>query len=1022
MPATGFTIVSARAEHGAADGPSASRLTAMKAAGFTSLLWTGGDGLFADPAPAPLMAVCREAGLELLVAVDLRRLPADHPLVAEHPDRFSIRRDGAGAEPVDPRRARPVTGEALARLSAPCSSSTLLPAIIARLREWADAGVAGLRLLGAPLPLEVVEALRRELPHVVLIGGPGEDRGAARALLAAGLDGWVTSYAWWDFRSPWLLDEAAALAGAGTLIAEVGEQAGAGDEPRALNRALAGAAATAGGVIVPLALAERDPEATRAALAAAGEVAGFDGEMRRLSGSGAPVTALLRADAPDVRTAREALLVLVNTTAEPQPLPPGSELLPAAGADFAAFAGLTGEPLAAGEVRLLRASRAEAIVSRGKSVRPAQEAAARPRLVLENVAPAVAGGDFPVKRVVGDRVTVEAECYGDGHEQLACELRWRAADDKAWVAAAMEQLPNDKWRAAFDLARLGGHEFVVEGWLDRFGGFRRDFRKKLDADVAQKVDYQEGRNLVAEAVERCKGRAKAGLERALKAIDKATGPVACAAALLDDELKALMWAADDRPHRITSAVHRVDAERLQARFASWYELFPRSMSGDANRHGTFADVIEHLPRVRAMGFDTLYFPPIHPIGRTNRKGPNNTLTAGPDDPGSPYAIGAPEGGHDAIHPELGSFEGFGRLVAAAREQGLEIALDFAIQCSPDHPWLKDHPGWFAWRPDGSMKYAENPPKKYQDIVNVDFYGPDAVPGLWTALRDVVLLWVSHGVKIFRVDNPHTKPLPFWEWMIREVRDCHPDVIFLAEAFTRPTMMYRLGKIGFSQSYTYFTWRDHKQELTDYIVELTTTAPKDFYRPHFFVNTPDINPIFLQTSGRPGFRIRAVLAATLSGLFGVYSGFELCEAAPIPGKEEYLDSEKYIVKPRDWNAPGNIIADITLLNRLRHAHPALQTHLNTRFYKAGNDKIIWYGKPSPDGGDMIMVMVNMDPHHAQECWFDVPLWEFGLGDDASIAVEDLVGGGRFYWHGRSQHIRLEPDEPYRLFRLDAALTR
>ncbi|MDB5736921.1 MAG: alpha amylase catalytic region, partial [Sphingomonas bacterium] len=475
-------------------------------------------------------------------------------------------------------------------------------------------------------------------------------------------------------------------------------------------------------------------------------------------------------------------------------------------------------------------------------------------------------------------------------------------------------------------------------------------------------------------------------------------------------------AADDRPHRLRSAIQRVDAERLQARFSSWYELFPRSMSGTKDRHGTFADVVDRLPAIRDMGFDTLYFPPIHPIGTSNRKGPNNTLTPAPGDPGSPYAIGSPDGGHDAIHPELGTFDDFAALIAAAADHGLEIAIDFAIQCSPDHPWLKDHPGWFAWRSDGSMKYAENPPKKYQDIVNVDFYAGGAVPDLWLALRDVVLLWVSHGVKTFRVDNPHTKPLPFWEWMIGEIRSAHPDTIFLAEAFTRPAMMYRLAKIGFSQSYTYFTWRDGKQGLIDYVTELTTTAPKDFYRPHFFVNTPDINPLFLQTSGRPGFRIRAVLAATLSGLFGVYSGFELCEAAALPGREEYLDSEKYELRPRDWQAPGNIIADITLLNRLRRTHPALQTHLNTRFYLAHNDSIIYYAKPEPDGIGMILVMVNLDPHGPQEASFEVPLWEFGLPDDGSVAVEDLAAGHRFRWHGKSQWIRLDPQEPYRIWRI------
>ena len=639
----------------------------------------------------------------------------------------------------------------------------------------------------------------------------------------------------------------------------------------------------------------------------------------------------------------------------------------------------------------------------------AEQAAATPRLVVEALSPGVEGGDYPVRRVVGEEVTVEATVFTDGHEQLAVELLWRPCDETEWRRMPMTALPTDVWTARFTPTRLGRHEYAVEGWLDVFGGFRRDYRKKLDAGVAQDVDRQEGRNLIEAAAARVPS-----LRDWVTRID-AAGEGA-SDLLLSDDLAAAMAAADARPFALRSARQLVDMERIAARFSSWYELFPRSITTDPTRHGTFDDVIGRLPQIRDMGFDTLYFPPIHPIGRTNRKGPNNSLTADEGDPGSPYAIGAAEGGHDAVHPELGGFEAFARLVEAARAHGLEIALDFAIQASPDHPWLTEHPGWFAWRPDGSMKYAENPPKKYQDIVNVDFYGPDAVPGLWTALRDVVLLWVEHGVKTFRVDNPHTKPLPFWEWMIADVRAQHPDVIFLAEAFTRPTMMYRLAKVGFSQSYTYFTWRDTKVELESYITELTTEAPREFYRPHFFVNTPDINPVYLQTSGRPGFRIRAVLAATLSGLFGVYSGFELCEADPIPGKEEYNDSEKYIVKPRDWNAPGNIIQDIAMLNRLRRRYPALQTHLNTRFFVAGNDNIIWYGKPDLDGQGIICVMVNLDPHQGQECMFQVPLWELGLDDNGSIAVEDLAEGYRFRWYGRDQFIRIEPDQPFRIWRL------
>ena len=635
------------------------------------------------------------------------------------------------------------------------------------------------------------------------------------------------------------------------------------------------------------------------------------------------------------------------------------------------------------------------------------------RLVVEEVTPRVDGGTFAVKRIVGEVVTVRATVFTDGHEQLAAELLWRPVDESEWRRVRMTALPTDVWEADFTPERLGRHEFLVEGWLDLWGGFRRDFRKKLDAGVAQAVDATEGRQFIQAAAARALGNLATRLTDWHARLEAAADDHRL---LLDDDLAALMDEADERPFALRSPRQLLDAERIAARFSSWYELFPRSITPDAARHGTFDDVIGRLPQVRDMGFDTLYFPPIHPIGRTNRKGPNNTLTAGEADPGSPYAIGSADGGHDAVHPELGGFEAFGRLVKAAHEHGLEIALDFAIQASPDHPWLTEHPGWFAWRPDGSMKYAENPPKKYQDIVNVDFYGPDAIPGLWVALRDVILLWIEHGVKVFRVDNPHTKPLPFWEWMIADVRAKHPDAIFLAEAFTRPTMMYRLGKIGFSQSYTYFTWRDTKAELTDYIEELTAEAPKDFYRPHFFVNTPDINPVFLQTSGRPGFRIRAVLAATLSGLFGVYSGFELCEAAAIPGKEEYYDSEKYIVKPRDWNASGNIIQDIAMLNRIRRQHPALQTHLNTRFFVANDDNIIWYGKPDPDGRSIICVMVNMDPHAGHECDFHVPMWELGLPDHASVDVEDLAEGYRFKWHGRDQWIRIEPDQPYRIWRL------
>ena len=488
------------------------------------------------------------------------------------------------------------------------------------------------------------------------------------------------------------------------------------------------------------------------------------------------------------------------------------------------------------------------------------------------------------------------------------------------------------------LDRIGRHEFRVEAWIDRYGGFARDLMRKREAGRDIALDLREGEAMVR------------------KALDvPATDP----AILLAPETIEAMHLREERRFLTRSRTYAADADRAGAGFSSWYELFPRSQTDDPARHGTFRDVIAQLPRVRAMGFDVLYLPPIHPIGTTNRKGRNNALTAGPGDPGSVYAIGSAEGGHDAIHPDLGTLDDFRALIAAAREEGLEIALDFAVQCSPDHPWLKEHPGWFDWRADGSIKYAENPPKIYEDIVNVDFYGEDAIPGLWKALRDAVQFWAAQGVRIFRVDNPHTKPFAFWQWLIADMRASDPDVIFLAEAFTRPKIMDHLAKIGFTQSYTYFTWRNTKAELTEYLEELNEAPVRDFFRPHFFVNTPDINPMFLQTSGRPGFLIRAALAATLSGLWGIYSGFELCEAAALPGREEYLDSEKYEIKPRDWNMPGNITAEIAALNRLRKAYAALQTHLGVKFYNASNPNILYYGKHAP--GETILVAVSLDPH-------------------------------------------------------------
>jgi starch synthase (maltosyl-transferring) len=664
-------------------------------------------------------------------------------------------------------------------------------------------------------------------------------------------------------------------------------------------------------------------------------------------------------------------------------------------------------------------SRQDAAVRRGPDAALAKLAA--DRVVIESVSPEIDGGRFPAKAAVGDCFTVEADIFCDGHDKIGAALLVRRFDEADWREFPMAYFDNDRWRGFAPVEQNIRHYYTLIAWRDLFASWRDEVSKKHAAGVTIAVELVEGRNLVEKTLRespRADEVARAALAELLAGLDAAEDDGSRLARLLAPETAALMKRAGARTNlsRYPRELELV-VDRKAAAFSAWYELMPRSQSNDPNRHGTFDDVIARLPYVRDLGFDVLYFPPIHPIGRTHRKGKNNSLTPEPGDPGSPYAIGSQEGGHDAIHAELGSFEDFARLITAAREHGLEIALDFAIQCSPDHPWIKEHPEWFDWRPDGTIKYAENPPKKYEDIVNVHFYR-EAFPSLWYALRDVVLFWADRGVKMFRVDNPHTKPVPFWEWMIRDVQDRHPDVIFLAEAFTRPKMMKRLAKVGFTQSYSYFTWRNTKWELTQYLTELTKTECRHYMRPNFFVNTPDINPHFLQTSGRPGFRTRLILAATLAGNYGVYNGFEIGEAEPVPGKEEYLNSEKYEIKAWDWDKPGHIRPDIRLINRLRREHPALQQFANLAFYNAWNDNILYYGKATPEKDDFLLFAVNLDPHNGQGADFEVPLWEFGLPDQASIEAEDMVEGTRFTWYGKIQHMWLDPERnPYMIWRLN-----
>jgi starch synthase (maltosyl-transferring) len=773
------------------------------------------------------------------------------------------------------------------------------------------------------------------------------------------------------------------------------------------------------------------------------------GRVRLLSGPGAPVTALVRMPGFDLRAVDEAQVLLVNPSATGvAPFDPvnvtsalsGFGRYEEVGAERDAKA-IELDPssavtLPAASARVFDAKRLPPIrLSVPANRRSAEAGLDLARLGIEAITPTVDGGRFPVKRIAGESVRVEADILIDGHEKLAAAVLYRAVGDRDWREVRMQPLVNDRHMASFPLARVGRHEFTIEAWRDVFASYRDELDKKFAAGLDVTLELVEGRNLVDDFLAHAKTLKKAELVRRLTnlaqtvATDVAGDRERMAtqvAALLGSQTLADMRAADRRPFATRPvAPFPVDAERSIASFASWYELFPRSLGNppgkEPTHHGTFADVIDRLPAVRDMGFDVLYFPPINPIGKKNRKGRNNSLTAQEGEPGSPYAIGSEDGGHDAIHPDLGTFEDFRKLRDAALEHGLELALDFAIQCSPDHPWLKDHPGWFAWRPDGSLRYAENPPKKYEDIVNVEFYsaerGNDAPAALWLALRDVILAWVEQGVKIFRVDNPHTKPLPFWEWMIGEVRSKHPDVMFLSEAFTRPKLMYRLAKVGFSQSYTYFTWRHTKTEFIDYLTELTTTPPKEFFRPNFFVNTPDINPVFLQRSGRPGFLIRAALAATLSGLWGVYSGFELCEATPVPGKEDYWDSEKYQLRAWDWQRPGNIVAEITALNRIRRENPALQTHLNVRFQEVFDPNILYFLKATEDRSNIVLVAINLDPYGVHEADFEVPLWTWGRGDDATVDVTDLLDGHGFRWHGKRQRMRLDPaSNPYAIWRV------
>jgi starch synthase (maltosyl-transferring) len=979
---------------------------------------------------AALVAECRRHGLALLMDFPARVLtPAAESSATE-------------AAP-DPRRLperadAPADGARSGDVDAWCRT----------LRSWSGAGLAGLRCLE---PQRVAMGVWRRLAEAagmpLFAWTPGLARHELAALDGSAFERTFSSFAWWDYGSEWLESEDEALRLIAPPIAPVEAPFGPRlmrtvstrtQAERAYRRAIRIGSAMGAGWLLPMgfefgALHALDPVRDRpddfAALLTEqsfdfrAEIAAANGALQRCADDGgARIVSAPHAD----------VVVLARDAAD------GGMHLMAANARLERRASLDlgAVRVSTGAVRLRATDRANGAIGSGLMLEPGEavamraEAPAKPvgtlsrpdhalraaRVVIEAVTPSVDDGAWPVKRAVGEAVDVEADVFCDGHSVLAADLLWQAPHASQWQAVRLQPVVNDRWRASFPLEALGLHRFRIEAWVDEYASFRDELSKKAAASVPVTLELREGHELLREAAGRSTGELREALAALLRQIEAAAAQDQLAL-LLAEPTAALMRRADPRRFLSRSAIEwKVLAERRAAAFASWYELFPRSQSGHPDVHGRFGDVIRELPRIRAMGFDVLYFPPIHPVGTTNRKGRNNSLAARPEDPGSPYAIGSPDGGHDAVDPRLGTLEDFLELQRAAHSAGLELAIDFAIQCSPDHPWLQRHPDWFAWRSDGSLRYAENPPKKYEDIVNVDFYAQGGKPELWLALRDIVLFWARHGVRLFRVDNPHTKPLPFWQWLIADVRAAHPDAIFLSEAFTRPKMMYRLAKIGFSQSYTYFTWRNEKRELEDYFRELADGPARDFFRPHLFVNTPDINPYFLQTSGRPGFLIRAALAATLSGLWGLYSGFEVCEAAALPGREEYLDAEKYEIRVRDWGAPGNIRAEITQLNALRRANPALQTHLGVHFLNAFNDRIICYEKATPARDNVVLVAISLDPHNAQEADFECPLWEWGISDHGSVLAEDLLRGGEQVWTGKIQHIRLEPSLPYAIWRL------
>jgi starch synthase (maltosyl-transferring) len=667
------------------------------------------------------------------------------------------------------------------------------------------------------------------------------------------------------------------------------------------------------------------------------------------------------------------------------------------------------------------------------SITPDRIGDGRRRVVIESVTPEIDAGRFPAKRAVGERVVVEADIFADGHDALSSVLRWRHHASSLWNDVPMVPLVNDRWRGEFMVGELGRYLYTIQGWVDAFETWSRQFAKRTEAGQDITLELQVAARMIDEAASRADGSDSNRLQAYATAVRKGR---AAASAALGDELAQLMDRYADKGLAVTYPRElEVVVGPERARFSTWYELFPRSAGEPAGRaagraqgapsiqgapstmHGTFKDVEQRLPEIAEMGFDILYLPPIHPIGHSNRKGANNSVTSRPDEPGSPWAIGSEEGGHKSINTQLGTLDDFHHLVGAAGKHGIQVALDIAFQCSPDHPYVREHPGWFKHRPDGSIQYAENPPKKYEDIIPFDFES-ESWRELWEELLSIVVFWIDQGVTVFRVDNPHTKPLPFWEWLIREVKRDHPEVILLAEAFTRPKVMYRLAKLGFTQSYTYFAWRNTASELAQYFTELSQPPIREFFRPNLWPNTPDILTEYLQTGGRAAFATRLILAATLGASYGIYGpAFELCEArAREAGSEEYLDSEKYQIRSWDRDNPDSIRELITLVNKVRRENPALQSDRGLQFHPTENDHLIAYTKTTPDLADVVLTVVNVDPHHTQSGMVTLPLEELGIRRDRGYQAHELLSGARYLWNGPRNFVEINPHAiPAQIFR-------